>query len=305
MSAVSFKSVNVGDNEVQITKKIPDLDRVYYIPYGLSILLVGNIDSLFGLASLNPKEPSYYYNSYYDHSPSLVGRREIEIEEMRPIDKEEPRIFIIEMSSGYSYTLSLYPDTNKIFSEQIKKDGKLVLYRDKVDSIPIIGPEWKGDNNIFSSGIFPFNDFHEKLLFGLSPDLIKLHEDIKNLSIIDQANDFIEAPVFKKDDLGLVNKVVTYLFNDTVAKVHSNGSYETLNGMLMPYNLGGGGYKRILHFLDNWIRLVVNDCGTLIVRHWDCGLHPLLSRALMGVVFKKIKTKGTLFLEHYEYDESI
>ena len=297
MSAVSFKSINVGDNEIQITTTVPNLEKVYYIPCGLSRLLVGNIDKLFGLSELNKKESGLWRDDYYTCCP------EVDIKNIRPIDKEDPRTFIIKMESGFEYIISLLPNKTEIFSELIRRRGKMVLYRDRLDCIPAIGPGWDGDDSEISDLVaskYPFNNFTSKLLFGLSPELIELSQDIVNVDIIDQANDIIQKPNFSTEDLRLVNKIVVYLFNDTVSKVYSDGSFATLGNFKLEFELGGGGYQRILHFLEHWITHVVNDNGTLIVRNWNCGLHPLLSKAIIDEILKNIETKGTLFLETYE-----
>ena len=285
MALVKFSAFNVAKEDYMTTRKADGLDKVYYIPNKLARILKYNSAPIFS------------------STPRMMDNDLI-----LPTNSEDLRIFSAESDSGYAYRVAYEPIKVEIFSEQITTKSGTVTYRDKVDPVPIVGAAWKGNSKVITDLLdagWMFDNFETRCLFGLTAPCRNLQLELENIIVLDQS----DCPslgdrrlIFSDEEIVLVNKIMTFLFNDSVGKVFIDGSYRSpsKNSPIFNFESGGGGYRRMIYFLYWWIRYIVNDSRTLVLKDWKTSLHPLLANAFLHEILKNVETKGTLFLDTYE-----
>ena len=186
------------------------------------------------------------------------------------------RNIVIWFDGGIVYTLSLYPDKDEIFSEQIEKNGSVLLYRDPSDLY-----------TTGTKGVGPWQ-FGRSLLDRSGPACPSLWREL-SIGVYRESHSTpkewdTNGYDFTPPDLPGVNKIMTTLFNDSVSEVYSDGSYKSAVGdVVMSLDCAGSGYHAVLSILRllckfRWKQTFFLD-ATVLSR-----LHPIIRRPFLEML---------------------
>ena len=222
----------------------------------------------------------------------------------------EMRDVSITFSNGIVYKISFYPAENKVFSESFYNGNELLLYRDRLDAVPIIGKgistekgnliidslmsierTMKDDHPLkllrhSSFGYDAFIEFNRTVMYDFEED--SSGESSGSLS----AFSFINSD-FTDSELEIVNKIVPNILDASIKEVKADGSY-LIGNITLPKESGGGGYRQILNILKLLIRSAIDDDRTLILCNWGNHLHPIVRNYIK--TFPDLNIKGSVFL---------
>ena len=218
---------------------------------------------------------------------------------------DEMRDVSITFSNGIVYKISFYPAENKVFSESFYKGNELLLYRDRLDAVPIIGKGVSTEiiNSFLRIELVAKYDHPLKLL-RLSSFGYDVFTEIIRTVMYDfegegeaahgtsTAFKFIDSE-FTDSELEIVNKVVPNLLDTSIKEVKADGSY-LIGNITMPKERGGSGYRQILTILKLLIRSAINDNRTLILCNWRNHLHPIVRNYIKTL--PDLDIKGSVFL---------
>ena len=218
---------------------------------------------------------------------------------------DEMRDVSITFSNGIVYKISFYPAENKVFSESFYKGNELLLYRDRLDAVPIIGKGVSTEiiNSFLRIELVAKYDHPLKLL-RLSSFGYDVFTEIIRTVMYDfegegeaahgtsTAFKFIDSE-FTDSELEIVNKVVPNLLDTPIKEVKADGSY-LIGNITMPKERGGSGYRQILTILKLLIRSAIDDNRTLILCNWRNHLHPIVRNYIKTL--PDLDIKGSVFL---------
>ena len=237
----------------------------------------------------------------------LTGNRFADKFLINPNPCSEMRDVSITFSSGIEYKISFYPTKDEVFSESFYKGNELLLYRDSLDAVPLIGKgiSTEKGNSIIDSLVRidrVVKDDHPLKLLRHSSFGYDALTDLNKTVMYDfegesrgtlSAFSIINDEFFTDSELEIINKIVPNVLDESIKEVNADGSYQ-IGNVTMSKESAGSGYRQILCMLKLLIRSTIDDDCTLILSNWQNHLHPIVRNYIK--TFPGLDIKGSVFL---------